>query len=83
MVGQSKWANALVEYIAVCRVITKAEVSAVTKLMLNQTLTKKDAYALLWMLETHPTTRLDRLDLEDFQSFVEQHSDIQLKIGGA
>ncbi len=72
--NNTKWADALIEYVAVCRVVSKAEVTALKKIMTNQTLSQVDAYTLLWALETHPTTRLDTLDIEEFCEYLfKQH----------
>lgn len=81
VVNAARWADALVEYVAVNRVITKLEATAMSKLMSNQKLSEKDAYTLLWCLETHPTTRLDTLDLEDFVTFVRQNHQCQIRVG--
>ena len=81
--NNTKWADALIEYVAVCRVITKAEVAAIKKIMTNQKLSQIDAYTLLWSLETHPTTRLDTLDTEDFCEYLfKNHGIYIVSMGG-
>ena len=67
---KSKWVDAIVEYIFHAKTITNQEVNAVKKLIQQQPLSQLEYFTLLEMLETHPTIRLDTLEMQEFRDFM-------------
>lgn len=72
-----EWAKCLVECLSVSNA-SERESEAVVKLITRQPITKPDAAHLLHMINTNPISRLDDIDICEFQEWIAETYGIEV-----